>query len=100
MPQITYPSTSAYAATPQTSWFMSTYVHRKIPSNGEDTIFTITAKYNNRPDLLAYDLYGNPSYWWVFCSRNPNVLRDPIWDFQTGKVIIVPSHYHLKAALG
>lgn len=100
MARINYPSVSAYAATPQSNWFIGNYVHRKIPSNGADKLFTITPKYINRPDLLAYDLYGNPGYWWVFCARNPNVLRDPIWDFEAGKVIIIPSQSHLKASLG
>jgi hypothetical protein len=100
MARISYPSTSPYASTPQANWFIGNYVHRKIPSSDTDKTFTITVKYANRPDLLAYDLYGNPAYWWVFSNRNPNVLRDPIWDFEVGKVIIVPSQTHLKAALG
>lgn len=100
MSKVTYPSSSAYAATPQSPSFIGNYVHRKISTDGGDKPFTITPKYNNRPDLLAYDLYGNPGYWWVFCSRNPNVIRDPIWDFEAGKVIIISSHNHLKATLG
>ncbi len=100
MARVNYLSSSPYAATPQSSWFLGSYKHRPIPADGADKTFTITAKYLNRPDLLAYDLYGNPNYWWVFCVRNPNQLRDPIWDFEIGKVIIVPSHNHLKATLG
>lgn len=100
MAKINYPSTSPYAATRQTSWHIGNYVHRNIPSDGGDMQVTIELKYNHRPDLLAYDLYGNPSYWWVFCNRNPNIIRDPIWDFEAGKAIIVPSHQHLKATLG
>jgi hypothetical protein len=100
MARVIYPTTSAYAATPQSASFMGIYVHREIPTDSGDKPFTITVKYQNRPDLLAYDLYGNAGYWWVFCNRNPNVIRDPIWDFEAGKVIIIPSHNHLKATLG
>jgi len=28
--------------------------------------------------------------WWVFALRNPDVIKDPIRDFKTGVVIIVP----------
>ena len=100
MARVVYPSSSPYAATPQSSWFIGNYAHRKIAPEGGDRVITISAKYQNRPDLLAYDLYGNPGYWWVFCARNPNVIRDSIWDFEVGKMIIVPSQNHLKASLG
>ncbi len=100
MARVNYPSSSPYAATPQANWFIGNYVHRSIPSNDGDKPFTITTKYLNRPDLLACDLYGNPGYWWVFSARNPNTIRDAIWDFEVGKVIIIPSQNHLKATLG
>ncbi len=100
MSYVSYPTTSAYAATPQRSSFIGRYVHREIIAAVDDTYITIDSKYNNRPDLLAYDLYGNPNYWWVFCSRNIGVIRDPIWDFTTGKEIAIPSKAHLKAILG
>jgi hypothetical protein len=100
MARISYPSTSPYAATPQSSWFIGSYKHRSIPTSGSDETFTITTKYQYRPDLLAHDLYGNAAYWWVFSSRNPGSLRDPVWDFTTGKIIIIPTHSHLKASLG
>lgn len=100
MSTVIYPSASAYSATPQTSWYISNYVYRPISVDSGDKTYTIASRYNNRPDLLAYDLYGNPSYWWIFCVRNPNVIRDPIWDFVAGAVIVIPSQAHLKAALG
>jgi hypothetical protein len=48
-------------------------------------------RYNRRPDLLAYDLYGNSRYWWIFVHYNREVIEDPINDFVAGKVIVVPS---------
>ena len=97
---INYPSTSAYAATGQSSSFIGQYKHRKITASSDDIIITIDPKFNLRPDLLAYELYGNPNYWWVFCVRNLDQIRDPIWDFTTGKKIVVPSNSHLKASIG
>lgn len=100
MARISYPTTSPYSATGQNNWHIGRYAHRTVPSHSSDSIYTIETKFNLRPDLLAYDLYGNPSYWWVFLIRNPDLIRDPIWDFTAGKTIIVPSHNHLKASLG
>lgn len=95
-----YRSTSAYAATPQLSWRIANYVHRKIPSDSTDSIYEIEPRFDLRPDLLAYHLYSTPDLWWVFTSRNTDTLRDPIWDFRAGKSIIVPSLAHVKATIG
>ena len=100
MSYINYPSYSAYSATPQSASHIGRYVHRTITPSSDDKYITIDPKYNYRPDLLAYDLYGNPSYWWVFCSRNLDLIRDPIWDFVTGLEIVVPSNSHIKASVG
>lgn len=100
MPIINYPNTSPYAATPQTPSHIGVYRHRDIPAANDDRTIVIDPKYNLRPDLLAYDLYGNPQYWWVFLVRNIDFIRDPIWDFKTGLEIVVPSNRHLRATLG
>ncbi len=100
MSRINYPSSSPYAQTPQTSWYMSNYVHRPIPVSGDDKPFTITKKYQYRPDTLSYDKYGTPAYWWVFSVRNRNLIGDPIWDMEIGKTIIVPSLATILKAIG
>ncbi len=97
---VKYSASSPYAITPQTSWFIGQYKHRNIPSHTEDRDFEITAKYNLRPDLASYELYKDPSYWWIFGVRNPNDIRDPIWDFTTGKTIIIPSMNYLRSVIG
>lgn len=100
MPFVNYTTESPYAATPQENWHIGRFKMRDVPPSGDDSYIIIDAKYNNRPDLLSYDLYGNPLYWWVFMVRNMDTIRDPIWDFTTGKEIVVPSNKHLKATLG
>jgi hypothetical protein len=95
-----YPSTSPYATTYQNSWYIDLYKHRPVPAHNADRVITIAEKYNRRPDLLSYDLYGSPQYWWVFLVRNMNVIRDPVWDFETGKKIFVPSVDHLRSVVG
>ncbi len=96
---VKYPSSSPYATTKQTANYIGLYVHRAINPHKDDRQLTLTLKYNNRPDLLSYDLYGTPNYWWVFCVRNPDVIRDSIWDFTTGQSIWVPSDDHLRAII-
>lgn len=56
-----------------------------------DEVYVIAAQYEERPDLLAHQLYGDSNLWWVFSMRNPDVLKDPIRDFVTGTIIILPS---------
>jgi len=62
-------------------------------SNTTTNNFTIVSKYENRPDVLANDLYGNPRLWWVFAQFNPDILNDPIIDFVSGLEIKVPTRF-------
>lgn len=100
MPVIKYPSTSPYAVTPQASWRIGLYRHRPIPPDPSDTNYPVPAKYHNRPDRLANDLYGTDDYWWVFQVRNINLIRDAFFDLKAGMTIVVPSPEHLRKVLG
>lgn len=100
MPKVAYPASSPYAATSQSAWSLGPYVQRAIPSNSEDRILIVDAKYRHKPMLLASDLYGRPGWWWVFFARNRNIMRDPTWDLVPGIEIIVPSTGYLSRILG
>jgi len=63
------------------------------PGNYTTREVTIESRYDQRPDLMAYDLYGNAKLWWVFAEFNPDELNDPIVDFNTGKTIVVPTRF-------
>jgi len=60
----------------------------------DDISYTIEAKYNLRPDLLAFDLYGSPVYTWVILQYN-NIL-DINLEFVEGKTITIPSPNRVK----
>ena len=57
-------------------------------------------QYENRPDLLAYDLYGDVNLWWVFAVRNKDVIKDPVYDMVAGVTIRLPQMTTLKQSLG
>lgn len=95
-----YQPTSSYFDTPVTGVYLNTWVNRPIPRQADDIKFRINTTYDLRPDLLAYDLYGDPTLWWVFAQRNPNTLTDPLGDFRDGVTIYLPKIDTLRQALG
>lgn len=96
-----YPTTSPYNLTEiVNNNFLDVMIDRPIPMNPSDVYYTIPPIYEYRPDLLAYDLYTDPKLWWVFAQRNPNRLKDPLFDFKAGLGIYIPKLDTLKAVLG
>ena len=95
-----YDATSPYYETGYSQFFLETMVNRPIPKENDDLTFTINITYQYRPDLLAFDLYGNAGLWWVFYQRNPNTLQAPPMDFKVGTLIYLPKITTLKTALG
>ncbi len=73
---------------------------RPVSAEPDDFLYTIESQYMYRPDLLAFDLYGDPQLWWVFTQRNMDVLEDPIFDFVPGKKIYIPKACGLRTVLG
>jgi len=60
------------------------------------TLLKIESKYNQRPDILAYDLFGDPDFWWIICFMNG------IEDFQgfiAGITVKVPERTYLLSWL-
>lgn len=53
-----------------------------------DVDFEITAKYNKRPDLLAFDIYGSARLQWLVLQFNSIV--DINTEFVTGATIRLP----------
>ena len=95
-----YDATSPYYETGYSQFFLETMVNRPIPKENDDLTFTINTTYQYRPDMLAFDLYGNAGLWWVFYQRNPNTLQAPPMDFVVGTLIYLPKMTTLKTALG
>lgn len=95
-----YKQASPWFSTPQNSLYLEELVIRPIPSNKDDTEYIVEPKYRHRPDLLAYDLYGNSKLWWVFAQRNMSIIKDPIYDLEPGTKIRIPQKAALEEFLG
>lgn len=95
-----YTNTSPWFTTPVVQDYLDILSIRPVSAEPDDILFTITAPYAYRPDLLAFDLYGEANLWWVFIQRNLDVLQDPVFDFVPGKKIYLPKASSLRSVLG
>lgn len=57
-----------------------------------DVQLILTSKYNRRPDLLAFDLYGKSGLMWFVLQYNS--ISD-ITKFETGLTIVLPTRARL-----
>ena len=73
---------------------------RPVPAYADDALYTIEPQYTNRPDLLAHDMYGDSSLWWIFAQRNLDTIEDPIYDFIPGTQIYLPDRSRVEEVLG
>jgi alpha-L-fucosidase len=95
-----YKNTSPWYSTPTKANYLDVLTIRPVSAEKDDFLYTIESQYMYRPDLLAFDLYGDAALWWVFIQRNLDVLQDPIFDFVPGKKIYICKNSSLRIALG
>lgn len=96
-----YPATSPYYESQiVNNQYLDVMVNRPIYQDPTDQYWQISPIYNLRPDLLANDLYNDSRLWWVFAQRNPNKLKDPLYDFVQGVSIYIPTLSTIKSSLG
>jgi len=95
-----YTKSSPYYNTSQGIETLGYLSKRLFAFEPDDINYEIDTFYENRPDLLAHDLYGNSKLWWVFMHRNMDVITDPIWSFTAGKLIRIPKKTVLEKYLG
>jgi hypothetical protein len=95
-----YSNASPWSNTIENPLYLELLTIRPVPAESDDFRYVIENQYRHRPDLLAYDLYGNAKLWWVFVQRNMSVIKDPIYDFEPGTVIYLPKKSNLEKFLG
>lgn len=94
-----YSQYSPYAKTKQT-WYLDYNLPKNIPPADSDIDYEIPNKYDEQPWRLAYELYGNERLYYIFSLLNPNLIEDPIYDFNAGKTIRIPSVQRVQSYLG
>lgn len=101
MAKVTYDKSSPYYfATGSTGKYLGVLDLPVIPKLSGDVLYTLPAVYKWRPDLLAYDLYDDVNLWWIFSMRNPNILKDPVFDMLPGIQIYIPQQTNIVSILG
>ena len=95
-----YSKTSPYFNTSIVNNYLDVVNFRDIPKERDDILFQLTATYEHRPDLLAYDLYKDQNLWWVFAIRNRSVIKDPVFDMVAGVKIYLPKASTLQRVIG
>lgn len=90
---------SPWKKTEQTSWYLDIYNPIIIKQADDDTFFTITEQYHQKPMALAKNLYDSERLYYVFAILNPD-LEDPVYDFTAGRTIRVPSNSRLQKIIG
>lgn len=95
----TYNRFSPYHKTEQT-WHLGHYKPISIKPASDDTIYTIPNKYHQQPWRVAHDFYGNERLHWVFALANMDTIRDPLFDFNAGTVIRVPTNERIQGIIG
>ena len=96
-----YSSSSPWKNTPIiNNNYLGHFKIRAVPAESDDYLYEIEPQYTNRPDLLAYDLYGSSKLWCVFAQRNMDTIKDPVFDMQAGVKIFVPKGPSLRNLLG
>ena len=91
-----YASNSPYSQTSLNSLYLDVANIPQVYLDGNEVAITLPARYANRPDLMAYELYGSSKLWWVFVAVNPDTITDPVYDFTEGTTVIVPSVASVK----
>ena len=95
-----YNRASPYYSTNQDNGYLDFWSYISFPEYNDDILFEVTSNYEYRPDLLAYDVYGDVRLWWVFSVRNKDVIKDPVFDLETGTQIYLPKLSTIQAVLG
>jgi hypothetical protein len=83
--------TSQYRNTIIIDFYLNQWEPIEIPTSLNDINYTIEPRFENRPDLIAYEFFGTPNLWWVIVLRNIETIVDPLTDLTTGKEIIIPA---------
>lgn len=82
---------SFYSNTNTREFYLDLWQDPGLAFSTSDPLEAIPVEFDRRPDLMAFNRYGNTKFWWIFALRNKDILIDPIEDFTAGTKIHVPN---------
>jgi hypothetical protein len=68
-----------------------TYKRAKFSPSSRDQVAVITPGTEYRPDLMSFDRYGIPDFWWKIMEANN--MKD-VMEFKAGRTIILPDNIY------
>lgn len=68
-----------------------TYKRKKFSPSARDQVTVITPGMEYRPDLVSFDKYGLPDFWWKILEANE--MKD-VTDFKAGRTIVLPENIY------
>lgn len=90
-------SRGPWGETPIVDFWLDPWVPRLFPPSPDDTTITVAPRHRHRPDLLAWEIWGDPTLWWVFAVANPDEIVDPIYDMEPGLELRIPFIADMRA---
>lgn len=69
-----------------------TYKRKKFNPSSRDQVTVITPGMAYRPDLVSFDRYGMPDFWWKIMEANK--IKD-VMDFKAGRTIVLPENIYV-----
>lgn len=68
-----------------------TYKRKSYAPSPRDQVTVITPGMEYRPDLMSFDKYGIPDFWWKIMEANN--MKD-VTEFKAGKTITLPENIY------
>lgn len=66
-----------------------TYKRKKYNPSARDQVAVITPGVEFRPDLMSFEKYGLPDFWWKIMEANN--MKD-VTEFKAGRTIVLPEN--------
>jgi hypothetical protein len=68
-----------------------TYKRNKFKPSPRDQVAVVTPGLEYRPDLMSFDKYGMPDFWWKIMEANN--MKD-VSEFKAGRTVILPENVY------
>lgn len=68
-----------------------TYKRKNYQPSARDQVAVVTPGMEFRPDLMSFDRYGVPDFWWKILEANS--MKD-VTDFKAGRTVVLPENIY------